>query len=43
MHTLRLDFQKMDIERVLISVGMMVMESFGFIMLICGILGIKIF
>lgn len=43
MHTLRLDFQKMDIERILISFGMAVMEGFGFIMLICGILGIKIF
>ena len=43
MHTARLGFQKMDIERILITVGMAFMEGFGLLMLICGILGIKIF
>ena len=43
MYTLRLEIQKKEVERVLISLGMMVMEGFGLIMLICGILGIKIF
>ncbi len=43
MQTVRLDFSKIDVERILISLGMTVMESFGLIMLICGIFGIKIF
>lgn len=43
MHTVRLDLHKMDMERILISFGMAIMEGFGFIMLICGIFGIKIF
>ena len=43
MHTVRLEIQKINLERKLISFGMTVMEGLGFILLICGILGIKIF
>ena len=43
MQVTRLEFCKMDIERILISLGMTFMEGVGLLMLICGILGIKIF
>lgn len=43
MHAAKFSFQKMNIERMLISLGMTVMEAFGLVMLICGIAGIKIF
>ena len=43
MHTLRIEIQKIDMVRTMISLGMVIMESFGFIAFICGILGIKIF
>jgi len=42
MHAL-LEIQKINIQRTVISLGMAFMEAFGFIMLICGILDIKIF
>lgn len=43
MEAARLTFQKIDFEKAMITLGMAAMESFGLIMLICGILGIKIF
>lgn len=43
MHTTKLEFTKMDVERIMITLSMAVMEGFGFITLICGILGVKIF
>lgn len=43
MHTLRLQCKKIDIESVLITVGMAFMEATGMVLLICGIFGIKPF
>lgn len=43
MNTARLEFHKMNIEKIMITFGMVFMEGFGLVMLICGILGIKIF
>ena len=43
MNTVRVELQKLDVERTLISVGMMLMECIGFVMLVCGILGVKLF
>lgn len=43
MHTARLDFNKMNIEKMMITLSMAVLEGFGLLTLICGILGIKIF
>ncbi len=43
MDTARLEFRKMDIERIVIALGMAFVECAGLVMLICGILGIKIF
>ena len=43
MYTLRLQYKKIDIERVLIAVGMTLMEATGIILLICGIMDIKPF
>jgi len=43
MNTTGLQIRKMDIEKGMILLGMTCMEGFGLVMLICGILGIKIF
>ena len=43
MNTLRLQYNKMDIEKMLITIGMAVMEVTGFVLLFCGLLDIKIF
>lgn len=43
MHTLRLQYRKLDMERTLIALGMAAMEITGMVLLICGILGIKPF
>lgn len=43
MHTLRLQYRKTDLEKVLITLGMTFMEMTGIILLICGILGVKPF
>lgn len=43
MEAARITFQKIDLEKVMITLAMAIMESFGLIMLVCGILGIKIF
>ena len=43
MHTLRLEFYRMNVERILITLGMAAIEGIGFLMLMCGIFGIKIF
>ena len=43
MNKIGLQFYKKDIEKALILFGMTCMEGFGFLMLVCGILGIKIF
>ena len=43
MNTARLAVNKMDVEKMMIALGMAVMEGFGLLTLICGFLGIKIF
>lgn len=42
MSTIRLGQRKWDVEKVMITAGMFIMESFGTVMLLCGILDIKI-
>lgn len=43
METARFEFQKMDIEKVMITLGMAFMEVFGMVMLFCGVFGIRLF
>lgn len=43
MNTLRLQYKNIDFEKVLIAVGMTLMEATGIILLICGLLNIKPF
>ncbi len=43
MNTVRLYFGKIDFEKVMITLGMTLMELFGVITLFCGIMDIKIF
>ena len=43
MHTARFELNRLNVEKMMITVGMAVMEGFGLLTLICGILGIKIF
>lgn len=43
MNTLRLNYTKIDFEKVLITLGMALMEASGVILLFCGLLDIKIF
>ena len=43
MNTLRLDYYKIDVERIIITLGIALMEVSGFILLVCGLLDIKIF
>jgi len=43
MNTLRLDYYKIDVERILITLGIALMEVSGFVLLMCGLFNIKIF
>lgn len=43
MDTLRLNYRKIDFEKVMITLGMALMEASGVILLFCGLLDIKIF
>lgn len=43
MEAMRLQFHKIDVEKIMITLCMAALEGFGLITLICGILGIKIF
>lgn len=43
MNTLRLNYYKIDIERILITLGLALMEASGFLLLMCGLFDIKIF
>lgn len=43
MNTLRLQVRKFDMEKVMLGFGMILMETTGLVLLICGILDIKIF
>lgn len=43
MDTLRLNYRKIDLEKVMITLGMALMEASGIILLFCGLLDIKIF
>lgn len=43
MNTARFELHRSDIEKMMITFGMALMEGFGLLTLICGILGIKIF
>lgn len=43
MNTTRLEFNKIDFEKVMITLAIILMEGFGVLTLVCGILGIKIF
>lgn len=42
MNTLRLNYYKIDVERILITLGITLMEVSGFVLLICGLFDIKI-
>lgn len=42
MNTLRLNYYKIDVERMLITLGITLMEVSGFVLLICGLFDIKI-
>lgn len=43
MNVLQLQLKKMDIEKMMIGLGMVLMETTGLVLLVCGILDIKIF
>lgn len=43
MNTLRLQYGKIDFEKVMITLGMALMEASGVVLLVCGLLDIKIF
>ncbi len=43
MNTLRLNFNRVDMEKVMITLGMALMEASGVVLLICGIFDIRIF
>lgn len=43
MNTLRLQYSKIDFEKVIITLGMALMEASGVVLLVCGLLDIKIF
>lgn len=43
MNTLRLQFNKMNMEKMMITIGMALMETSGLVLLVCGLLNIKIF
>lgn len=43
MNTLRLRLRKMDMEKMALTISMAIVEGFGMIALVCGILNIKIF
>lgn len=42
MNTLRMNYYKIDVERMLITLGITLMEVSGFVLLICGLFDIKI-
>jgi len=42
MNTMRLKGRRWDVEKVMITAGMLFMECFGTVMLFCGIMDIKI-
>ena len=41
MNTLKLQLRKIDVEKVMLGIGMLLMETTGLVLLICGIYGIK--
>lgn len=43
MNTLRLNYNKIDFEKAMITLGMALMEVSGILLLICGLFDIKIF
>jgi len=43
MNTLRLNYSKIDFERVMITLGIALMEVSGIVLLFCGIFDIRIF
>ena len=43
MKTLNKALYKMDVEKMFITVSVVMMEGFGMVALICGILGVQIF
>ena len=42
MQTLRLNLDKIDFEKAMITLGMALMETTGFILLVCGLFDIRI-
>lgn len=42
MQTLRLNLDKVDFEKAMITLGMTLMEVTGFILLVCGLFDIRI-
>lgn len=43
MKALKKTFRKVDLEKMFIIVSMVMMEGFGMVTLVCGILGVQIF
>lgn len=43
MNTIRLSFNRVEMEKVMITLGMALMEASGVVLLVCGLLDIKIF
>lgn len=43
MNTLRLNYNKIDIEKAMITLGMALMEASGVVLLLCGLFDIRIF
>lgn len=43
MNALRLNYNKIDFEKVMITVGMTLMEVSGIVFLFCGLFDIRIF
>lgn len=43
MNTLRLQYNKVNMEKAMIMVGMTLMEMTGLVLLVCGLFNIRIF
>ncbi len=43
MNTMKMNFSKIDFEKIMITLGMGMMEVFGVITLFCGLFDVKLF
>ena len=43
MNTLRIQYNKIDVEKIMITLGMTLMEVTGLVLLFCGIFDIRLF